>query len=57
MLTIARKPNEFIIIQTPDGDEIRITVNKFQSDQVKVSIDAPRDYIINREELMTDDVV
>jgi len=57
MLTIARKPNEFIVIQTPDGDEIRITVNKFQSDQIKVSIDAPREYIIKREELMMYDVV
>ncbi len=52
MLTISRKSNEALIIQTPDGDEIRVVVHGFQKDQVKVSIDAPRDYVITREELL-----
>jgi len=56
MLTVARKPNQAIIIQTPDGDELRIVVNNFRLDQIKISIDAPQEYTINREELMTDSV-
>ena len=57
MLTIARKSDEALIITTPDGDEIRVVVHNFQLDQVKVSIDASKEYIINREELLNDALV
>ncbi|HFD31887.1 MAG TPA: carbon storage regulator [Gammaproteobacteria bacterium] len=52
MLTISRKPNEALIIQTPDGEEIHVFVHGFQKDLVKVSIDASLDYVITREELL-----
>lgn len=56
MQTIARKANESIVIQTPDGDEIRVVVHSFNKDQIKVSVDVSRDYNVVCEELMTDDV-
>jgi len=57
MLTISRNSNESIVIQTPDGDEIRIVVHSFNNNQIKVSIDASNDYNIIREELMEGEVV
>jgi len=51
VLTLSRRQDESIIIQTPDGDEIRILVHDFASNSIKLSIDASRDYVIHREEL------
>jgi len=54
MLTIERKEREAVIIQTPDGEEIRIVLHDLRNDRVKVSIDASKEYIITREELLED---
>lgn len=47
MLILQRKVGESIII----GDNITITVQSISSDKVKISIDAPKEVQIIREEL------
>ena len=42
MFTISRRADESIVIQTPDGDEIRVVVHSFQKDKIEVSIDASK---------------
>lgn len=54
MQTISRNENESIVIQTPDGEEINILVSNPSKDQIKVCIDASKDYMILPEELMKD---
>ncbi|AZR73898.1 carbon storage regulator [Anoxybacter fermentans] len=48
MLILTRKKDESILI----GDDIKITVVDFQKNQVKLGIEAPKDLIILREELI-----
>jgi carbon storage regulator len=51
MLVLTRRVDESICI----GDNIRITVVKIKgSQQISVGIDAPRDVLIVREELVVD---
>ena len=52
MLALTRKENESIICTLPNGDEIEILVNQINGNQVCVSIDAPDDNSIMREELL-----
>ncbi|MCI1959325.1 MAG: carbon storage regulator [Clostridia bacterium] len=47
MLILQRKIGQSIFI----GDEIKITIQDISSDKVKISIDAPKDIKIIREEL------
>lgn len=48
MLTLGRKQNESIMI----GDNIKLTVTRVdRSGHVRISIDAPREIAIYREEL------
>ncbi|MFV0314912.1 MAG: carbon storage regulator [Anaerotignum sp.] len=47
MLVLQRKTGQSIYI----GDDIKITIQDITSDKVKVSIDAPKDIPIIREEL------
>ena len=50
MLVLGRKRNERIIIS--DGDRlIVITVADIRGDKVRIGIDAPRETIIDREEV------
>lgn len=52
MLVLARIPNEKIIIQTPDGEEIVITyvrVNR-ATGKIRLGIDAPKKYSVLRQE-------
>ena len=49
MLVLKRKKGQEIII----GDNIRIVVNKIDSDSVELAIDAPREISILREEIYT----
>jgi len=56
MLTLSRHEEEAIIIQTPDGDEIRIVLHDLNKGSTKISIDAPKDYAIHREELLHDSI-
>lgn len=47
MLVLSRKPGEKIII----GDNVEVTVVAIKGNQVKISINAPKDVKILREEL------
>ena len=47
MLILTRKSGESITI----GDDVKITVIEVKGKQVRIGIDAPRNYIIHREEV------
>ena len=49
MLILTRKQNESVIID----DDIRITILSDRHGQVKLGIEAPRETLILREELVT----
>ena len=48
MLVLGRKPGEFIMI----GDNIRVEVVKSQDGDLRLAIDAPKNIIIARGELL-----
>lgn len=47
MLILTRKPGESVYI----GDDIKITIVEIKGHQIRVGIDAPRDFRIYREEI------
>ena len=47
MLILTRKSGESITI----GDEVKITVIEVKGKQVRIGIDAPRNFVIHREEV------
>lgn len=47
MLILTRKSGESITI----GDDIKIQVIEIKGKQVRIGIDAPRNYVIHREEV------
>jgi len=47
MLILTRKSGESITI----GDDVKIQVIEIKGKQVRIGIDAPRNYIIHREEV------
>ena len=47
MLILTRKAGESITI----GDDVKITVVEVKGKQVRIGIDAPRSYMIHREEV------
>ncbi len=47
MLILTRKSGESITI----GDDVKITVIEVKGKQVRIGIDAPRSYVIHREEV------
>ena len=49
MLVLSRKQGDSIII----GGNIRVTVARIESNQVRIGIEAPRDVQVLREEIMT----
>jgi carbon storage regulator len=50
MLVLSRKPGERILI----GNDIVVTVVRFQGGAVRLGIEAPRDFAVVREELAED---
>ena len=53
MLTLDRKEGESIIVYKDDL-EITITLTDIKGKHAKISVDAPDEYHIAREELLTD---
>jgi len=52
MLILTRRPGETLIIETPAGERIEVTVLEVKGNQVKIGTDAPNDIAIVREELL-----
>jgi len=52
MLILTRRPGETLIIETPDGELITVTVLEVKGNQVRIGTDAPADIAIVREELL-----
>lgn len=52
MLVLSRRPGESIVITLPSGEVIRVTVVQIDRDKMRLSIDAPVDVRIMREELL-----
>ncbi len=52
MLILTRKPNETFFINTPNGDQISVTLLSFRGNQARIGINAPIEYNIVREELL-----
>ena len=52
MLILTRRPGESIIIETPAGERITVTVLGVKGNQVRIGTDAPDDIRILREELV-----
>ena len=53
MLVLARRQNESLIITIPSGEEIQIVLMKARQGFAQLGINAPADYSIIREELLT----
>ncbi len=52
MLMLTRRPGETITIETPAGEQIRVTVLGIKGNQVRLGTNAPDDMQIMREELL-----
>lgn len=52
MLVLARRLGEDVYIDCPDGVRIVIRVADLDKQRVRIGIDAPKDYIIHRAELL-----
>ena len=52
MLMLTRRVGESIIIETPAGERITVTVLGVKGNQVRIGTDAPDDVNIVREELL-----
>lgn len=55
MLVLTRKRNQAIVIRTSDGS-ITITILDIQRERTKVGIDAPKECVILRDELLQREV-
>ena len=54
MLVLTRKTNEAIIIELPNGEQVDIIVTQVRGNQVRFGIDAPKEVIVLREELIAE---
>jgi len=52
MLVLSRRPGETLIVETPDGERIKVTVLEVKGNQVRIGTDAPDDVSIVRKELL-----
>ena len=52
MLVLSRKVGESIILNLPNGEQVRICLNKYVGEQTRIGIEAPQDVQILREELV-----
>lgn len=51
MLTLTRRPNECIIIETPSGEVIKVCPLRINGNQVSFGVEADREVSIDREEI------
>jgi len=52
MLVLSRKENEAVIIKLPNGDQIDVIVTQINGNQVRVGVDADKEALILRGELL-----
>ena len=52
MLVLTRRPGESLVIMTPTGEYIEVTVLGQKGNQVRIGTDAPAEFSILREELV-----
>jgi carbon storage regulator len=52
MLILTRRPGEKLIIETPAGERIEVTVLSIKGNQVSIGTEAPDAVSIVREELL-----
>lgn len=52
MLILTRRIGEIIVIETPAGEQIEITVLGVKGSQVRIGTSAPVDVTVVREELL-----
>jgi carbon storage regulator len=51
MLVLSRRKNENVVIQLPDGTEIKVFVIDFRWDKVRLGFEAPRNIVVDRSEV------
>ena len=51
MLILTRRPNEVIVIETPSGEVVEVTVLGTNGPQVRMGVSAPAATTIDREEI------
>ena len=56
MLQLGRKRGEAVVIQCPDGTEIRVVVSELVGGRLRLGFEAPLTYKIFREELLTAEI-
>lgn len=52
VLALSRRRNEKILLRTPDGTVVALTVLEIRGDKVRLVFDAPRTVEIVREEVL-----
>ncbi len=50
MLVLKRREGESLISKTPIGEEVKVMLTSYDGQQANVGIEAPKDYVILREE-------
>ena len=50
MLILTRRPGETLIIETPAGEQIKVTVLQVKGSQVRIGTQAPADISVVRED-------
>lgn len=51
MLILTRRPNETIVIETPSGERVDVTILGTNGPQVRMGVAAPKATTIDREEI------
>jgi len=51
MLVLSRQRDEAVRITCPDGTVVEVVVVDIRGDKVRLGFTAPRDYIVDREEV------
>lgn len=57
MLVLSRKLREGVVIVTPDGTRIRVSVADIDRNKIRLGFEAPKDVMILRDELVGNEIV